>query len=248
MKIFFLFLIFSTNLFSKLTFEELDLIRSYSDADAKSIIQNGTSFCNDYFKKNFSSSELNYQNSFTCKFSKKRNRFYVFMLAIDKRDSSSLKEFCSDILVSWPDIYDHVNTKSLKFQKKDYLSGFYIENFFYDKVIDFSNNYENDQRIISNEINNFILKNRDNFSDNNKQNNLLIEKKIKRINKIYKKIISGTKTDLDILINQILTNTVRYKIFVNDVVNFKSYSCNWIPGKETDPYVKREKYSEFENI
>ena len=44
MKIFFIFLIFSTNLFSKLTLEEIDLMRSYSDADAKSIIQNGTSF------------------------------------------------------------------------------------------------------------------------------------------------------------------------------------------------------------
>ncbi len=248
MKIFFLFFIFSTNLFSKLTFEELDLIRSYSDADAKSIIQNGTSFCNNYFKKNFSSSELNYQNSFTCKFSKKRNRFYIYMLAVDKRDTISLKEFCSDVLFSWPDIYEHVDKKNLKFQKKDYLSGFYIENFFYDKVIDFSNNYEDNQRIISNEINNFILKNRDNFSNNNKENNLLIKNEIKKINKIYKKIISGTITDLDILINKILTDIVRYKIFVNDIVNFKSYSCNWIPGKDKDPYVKREKFSEFENI
>ena len=248
MKIFFIFLIFSTNLFSKLTFEELDLIRSYSNADSKSIIRNGTNFCNNYFKKNFSSTELNYQNSFTCKFSKKRNRFYIYMLAVDKRNSISLKEFCSDILISWPDIYEHVNKKSLKFKKIDYLSGFYVENFFYDKVIDFSNNYEDNQRIISNEINNYIIKNRDNFSNNNKENNLLIKNEIKKINKIYKKIISGTITDLDILINQILKDTVRYKIFVNDIVNFKSYSCNWIPGKNKDPYIKREKFSEFENI
>ena len=247
MKIFFLFLIFSTNLFSKLTFEELDLIRSYSDADARSIIQNGTSFCNNYFKKNFSSFELNYQNSFTCKFSKKRNRFYIYMLAVDKRDSISLKKFCSDILFSWPDIYEHID-KNFKFKKKDYLSGFYIENFFYDKVINFSDNYENNQRIIRNEIDNYILKNRNNFSDNNKKNNLLIEKEIKKINKIYKKIISSTKTDLDTLIDQILTDIVRYKIFVNDVAKFKSYSCNWIPGKDKDPYIKREKFSEFENI
>ena len=247
MKIFFIFLIFSTNLFSKITFEEIDLIRSYTDVNAKSIIQNGTNFCNDYFERNFSSSELNYQNSFTCKFSKKRNRFYVFMLAIDKKDSKSLKKFCSDILLSWPDIYEHVD-KNFKFQKKDYLSGFYIENFYYDKVIDFSDNYEDDQRKISNELNNFILKNRNNFSNNNEENNLLIEKEIKKIKKIYKKIISGTNTDLHILINQILTDIVRYKIFVNDIVNFKSYSCNWIPGKDKDPYVKREKFSEFENI
>ena len=247
MKIFFAFLIFSTNLFSILTFEEIDIMRSYSDADAKSIIQNGTRFCNDYFKKNFSSSELNYQNSFTCKFSKKRNRFYVYMLAIDKRDSKSLKKFCSDILLSWPDIYEHVD-KNFKFPKINYLSGFYVENFFYDKVIDFSNRYEEDQRKISNELNNFILRNKKNFSNDNKENNLLIEKEVKKVNKIYKKILSGTKTDLDILINQILTDIVRYKVFVNDMVNFKSYSCNWIPGKDIDPYVKREKYSEFENI
>ena len=247
MKIFFIFLIFSTNLFSKLTFEELDIIRSYSNTDSESIIQNGTNFCNDYFKKNFSSTELNYQNSFTCKFSKKRNRFYIYMLAVDKKSSYSLKEFCSNILLSWPDIYEHMD-KNFKFQKKDYLSGFYIENFFHDKVIDFSNNYENDQRIISNEINNFILNNRKNFSDNNTENNLLIKKEINKINKIYKKIISGTETDLDILIDKILEDIVRYKIFVNDIANYKSYSCNWIPGKNIDPYVKREKYSEFENI
>jgi len=247
MKILFIFLIFSANLFSRLTFEEIDLIRSYTDINSNSIIQNGASFCNNHFEKNFSTSELNYKNSFMCKFSKKRNRFYIYMLAVDKKKSSSLKEFCNDILLSWPDIYDHID-KNLKFQKKEYLSGFYVENFFYDKVLDFSNQYKNDQRIIQNEINNFILKNRNNFSNDNKENNLLIKKEIKKINKIYKKILSGTKSDLDILINVILTDIVRYKIFVNDIVNFKSYSCNWIPGKNIDPYVKREKYSEFENI
>ena len=247
MKIIFIFLIFSTNIFTKLTLEEIDHIRLFTDPNSNSIIQNGTSFCNDYFEKNFSSEKYKYKNSFTCKFSKKRNRFYVYMVSVDKKGSTSLKEFCSDILLSWPDIYEHVD-KNFKFQKKDYLSGFYVENFFYDKVIDFSDNYENDQRTISNELNNYILKNRNNFSDNNKENNLLIEKEIQKINKIYKKIISGTKTDLDNLIDQILTDIVRYKIFVNDVAKFKSYSCNWIPGKDKDPYVKREKFSEFENI
>ena len=247
MKIIFIFLIFSTNIFTKLTLEEIDHIRLFTDPNSNSIIQNGTSFCNDYFEKNFSSEKYKYKNSFTCKFSKKRNRFYVYMVSVDKKGSTSLKEFCSDILLSWPDIYEHVD-KNFKFQKKDYLSGFYVENFFYDKVIDFSDNYENDQRTISNELNNYILKNRNNFSDNNKENNLLIEKEIKKISKIYKKIISGTKTDLDNLIDQILTDIVRYKIFVNDVAKFKSYSCNWIPGKDKDPYVKREKFSEFENI
>ena len=247
MKIIFIFLIFSTNIFTKLTLEEIDHIRLFTDPNSNSIIQNGTSFCNDYFEKNFSSEKYKYKNSFTCKFSKKRNRFYVYMVSVDKKGSTSLKEFCSDILLSWPDIYEHVD-KNFKFQKKDYLSGFYVENFFYDKVIDFSDNYENDQRTIINEINNYILKNRNNFSDNNKENNLLIEKEIKKINKIYKKIISSTKTDLDTLIDQILRDIVRYKIFVNDIAKFKSYSCNWIPGKDKDPYVKREKFSEFENI
>jgi len=247
MKIFFIFLIFSTNLFSKLTFEEIDLIRSYTDIESNSIIQNGTSFCNNYFEKNFSNEELNYKNSFMCKFSKKRNRFYIFMLAVDKKKSSSLKEFCNDILLSWPDIYDHMD-KNFKFQKKEYLSGFYVENFFYDKVLNFSNQYQNDQRIIRNEINNFILKNRNNFSDDNTENNFLIQKELNKINRIYKKIISKSKSDLDILINQILNDIVRYKIFVNDTKNFKSYSCNWIPGKLSKPYIKREKFSEFENI
>ena len=32
------------------------------------------------------------------------------------------------------------------------------------------------------------------------------------------------------------------------LINFKSYSCNWTPGKGLNPYVKREKFSEFENI
>jgi hypothetical protein len=247
MKIVFIFLFFSINIFSKITFEELDLIRSYSDVNSNSIIQNGTNFCNDYFEKNFSSTESSYKNSFMCKFSKKRNRFYVYMLAVDKKNSISLKEFCEDVLISWPDIYDHMN-KNFKFQNKKYLQGFYIENFFYDKVIDFSNRYENDQRTIKNEINKYILDNIDIFTDDNDKNNLLVEKQINKINKIYKKIISKSESDLDILINQILRDVVRYKIFVNDIKNFKSYSCNWAPGKNFTPYVKREKFSEFENI
>ena len=45
-----------------------------------------------------------------------------------------------------------------------------------------------------------------------------------------------------------LSKIVRYKIFVNDVKNFRSFSCNWSPGKGLDPYVKKEKFKEFENI
>ena len=247
MRIFLIFFIFSTNLASKITFEELDFIRSVSDKNSNSIIQNGTSFCNDYFERNFSSVDYKYRNSFMCKFSKKRNRFYVYMLAETKKVSIPIREFCSNVLLSWPEVYEHMD-KNFKFQKKEYLSGFYVENFFYDKVLDFSNQYENDQRIIRNEINNFILQNRNNFSDDNRENNLLIQKELNKINRIYKKIISESKSDLDILINQILNDIVRYKVFVNDIKNFKSYSCNWIPGKLSKPYVKKEKFSEFENI
>lgn len=247
MKIILIFLIFSTNIFTKLTLEEIDHIRSFTDNNSNSIIQNGTSFCNDYFEKNFSSEEYRYKNSFTCKFSKKRNRFYVYMVSVDKKDSTSLKEFCSDILLSWPDIYEHID-KNFKLKKKEYLRGFYIENFFFDKVLDFSNQYEDDQRIILNEINNFILENKNNFSDDNFENNLIVQKEIDKINRIYKKIITQSESDLDMLINQILHDVVRYKIFVNDIKKFKSYSCNWIPGKNLEPYIKREKYSEFENI
>ena len=247
MKIFLIFLVFSTSLFAKLTFDELDLIRSFTNENSKSIVQNGTSFCNDYFKNNFSTIDFRNKNSFMCKFSEKRNRFYIYMISVDKKNSESLKDFCSKILLSWPDIHDHID-RNFKFQKKEYLNGFYIENFFYDRVIDFSNDYEKDQRLINNEINKFILANRNYFSENNDENNLLIEKQINKINKIYKKVISKSESDLDILITQILKDVVRYKIFVNDIKNFKSYSCNWKPNKDLEPYVKKEKYSDFENI
>ena len=40
----------------------------------------------------------------------------------------------------------------------------------------------------------------------------------------------------------------RYKIFVNDIKKSKSYSCNWIPGKGLNPYIKLEKFNEFDQI
>ena len=247
MKIFIIFLIFSTNLFSKITFEEIDLIRSYTDVNAKSIIQNGTNFCNDYFERNFSSSELNYQNSFTCKFSKKRNRFYVYMLSVDKRNDLPIKKFCMKTLESWPEILDHTD-KQLNFHNKKFLEGFFIDNFFNGKIISFTKNFIEDQNIIQNEINNYIIKNRKNFSNDNKSNNLLVENELNKIKKIYKKVVANTVTDLDRIIETQLNKIVRYKIFVNDVRQFQSFSCNWRPGKGIEPYVKREKFSEFENI
>ena len=43
-----------------------------------------------------------------------------------------------------------------------------------------------------------------------------------------------------------LNKIVRYKIFINDITTFTSYSCNWTPGKGLSPYIKKEKFSEFE--
>ncbi len=242
--------LFSSHVFANISLEEIDLIRSLVDKDSQSVISNGTTFCNDYFSKKANSLKINeteFKNIFLCKFSKKRNRFYIYMLSVQKKGELSLKNFCLEILNKWPEILDHTDSK-LQYQKKEYLSGFYIENFYYDKVLSFSNDYKKDQQLINNEINNFIIKNRKNFSDDNKLNNQLLEKEINKINKIYKKTLSGNSTNLELIIKHQLDSVLRYKIFINDVENFQSYSCNWKPGKGEMPYVKREKFSEFENI
>ena len=187
-----------------------------------------------------------FKNIFLCKFSKKRNRFYVYMLSVQKTGQLSLKNFCLEILKKWPEILDHTDSK-FHYQKKQYLSGFYVENYFYDKVLSFSNNYKKDQQLMNNEIDNFILKNRKKFTNNNQQNNQILEDEISKIKKIYKKALSENPTNLEIVIKQQLDKILRYKIFINDVKNFQSYSCNWMPGKGREPYVKREKFSEFEN-
>ena len=247
MRIILIFLIFSTNLYTKVSLEELDYFRKISNQDSESIIENGTNFCTNYFENNTSLSNLNYKNFFMCKFSKKRNRFYIYMLAVKKGTALSLKEFCEDFLSSWPEVKDHMD-KKLIFQKKKYLSGFYIENFFNKRVLSFIDNFSIDQLTIDNEINKFIIENKSLFTNDNIENNLIIEKAANKINKIYKKIINNSVSDLDILVKKNLDEIVRYKIFVNDAKNFKSYSCNWEPGKGIVPYVKRERFSEFENI
>ena len=112
----------------------------------------------------------------------------------------------------------------------------------------FTNEVNKDRLIINNEIDNFIIQNRKNFTDNNSLNNDLIQKEIDKIEKIYKKIANNSESDLEKLIKNQLNEIVRYKIFVNDTKNFISYSCNWQPGKGLIPYVKRERFSEFENI
>ena len=90
----FLYLVlFSSQIFLYITFEELDYIRSFSQ-DSNSIIQNGTKACNSYFEKNkYSSGSRKFQNFYLCKFSKKRNRFYIYMLVVEKKDKLSLKNF-----------------------------------------------------------------------------------------------------------------------------------------------------------
>lgn len=248
MKIFFILLIISNNLYSTLNIKELDFIRKLSNENSESIIFNGTKFCNDYFEKtNMSVLDEKYKNFYMCKYSYSRDRFYIYMLAVDKKDTKSLKNFCNEILDSRPEITDHLE-KKLQFQKKEYLSGFFVDNFFNNKVLDFFNDVTRDQRIISNEINELIIKNRYQFTENNLENNKKVQKEIDKLTKIYNKIINNSDTNLDKVIKDRLNEIVRYKIFVNDVKNFQSYSCNWTPGNGRDPYVKREKFSEFENI
>ena len=244
---FLLVLLFSSPLVLQVSLEELDYIRSLSKNNI-SIIENGSKSCNKYFEKNkYLSDSRKYQNFYLCKFSKKRNRFYIYMLAVENKSNLSLKEFCKNILKSRPEISDHMD-QNLLFQKKDYLSGFFIENFFNDKVLNFTNDFSNNMLIIENEINNFIFKNRGKFSEDNSINNALVSKEIEKINRIYTKIVNKSNSDLDKIIKKQLDEIVRYKIFVNDTKDFISYSCNWQPGKGLVPYVKREKFSEFENI
>ena len=105
------------------------------------------------------------------------------MLAVENKQDTSLKEFCKEILNTRPEIRDHMLDK-YNFQKKPYLSGFYVDNFFNNKVLNFFKNKEQDELIIENEINNFILGNRSNFTKDNIQNNKFVSDQINKINKI----------------------------------------------------------------
>ena len=230
-----------------ITLEELDYFRVLSDPDSASIIESGTDQCNKFFDKdNLSADYRGYKNFFLCKFSKKRNRFYVYMLAVEKKDKVKLKDFCKDIILSWPEIADHMDAKFVT-QRKQFLGGFYVDYLYNGKFLELKNNYSQDQSIIHNEISSFILENRKNFTDDNYKNNEIIKKEISKISNIYKKVIDQDITDLERIIKIQLDKIVRYKIFINDTNIFKSYSCNWKPGKGIIPYVKLEKFSEFEN-
>ena len=168
------------------------------------------------------------------------------MLAVEKKDKVKLKDFCKDIILSWPEISDHMDAKFAS-QRKQFLGGFYVDYLYNDKFLEFTKNYSQDQSIIHNEVSSFILKNRNIFTDDNYKNNEIIKKELSKITNIYKKIIDQDVTDLEKIIKMQLDKIVRYKIFINDTNIFKSYSCNWQPGKGIIPYVKLEKFSEFEN-
>ena len=243
-----IFLVFPFLILSQISLLDLDKYRAFSNPNEKSIIETGTNFCNDFFTNKKSvliHDNKSFKNFFLCKFSEKRNRFYIYMLSQSRDENKSIKKICIDVLRKWPWVADHMDS-NLEYQTKEYLSGFYIENMFNNKILNFTNNIESDSRLINNEINTIILENRDSFTLDNEKNNIFIKKEIKKLNRVYKKILSSDESDLDKLIKEELNKIVRYKIFINDTSKFISYSCNWSPGKGLDPYVKKEKFSEFE--
>ena len=148
-------------------------------------IDKATNYCNKFFQEKMNSlktEDTKFENFFICKFSKKRKRFYIYMLSEERDQKKSLKINCMDILNDSPWISDHMNPK-FDYQNKKYLEGFF----------------------------NTQEKNKIQFKDK-------------------------------------LDNIVRYKIFLNDTKKFKSYSCTWTPSKGMTPYIKLEKFKEFENI
>lgn len=250
MKLLFLLVVFPLNLISSgISIYELDEFRSFSNPSSPSIIENGTSFCNDFFEKNKKivfSRNKNFKNFFLCKFSTERNRFYIYMLSQAKEEKLSIKESCIKIIKNWSWISDHMD-KNFDYQTKDYLKGFFVENMYNNKILNFTNNLEKDSLLINNEISSLIIENRNSFTQDNVKNNEIIQREINRINRIYKKILSKDESDLEKIIKIELNKIVRYKIFINDLQNFKSYSCNWSPGKGLVPYVRVEKFQEFES-
>ena len=138
--------------------------------------------------------------------------------------------------------------KNILTKKKEYLGGFFIENIFNNEVLQVSDNVFIDEQILNNEINKLIIANRDNFSEDNDKNNDFLQDQINSLNRIYKKVKNKEISDLDILIKNELDKITRYKVFINDIKKFKSYSCNWKPRKGLNPYIKLETYKEFEKI
>ena len=244
-----LLLIHPLYFFGQISLSEIDFFRKITNPDSIPIIKNGEEHCNKYFEKKRGSVNFNenkFKNFFSCKFSSVRDRFYIYMLSVDRDKNKPIRNFCRDIIMDNPYVVDHLD-KTFNYQNREYLNGFYVDNFFNDRVISFKNNYEKDQQIIKNEINNFIIKNRSKFSSNNEENIKLLKREESKLEKIYRKVITNSESDLDKVIKKELDKKVRYKIFVNDLGTFTSYSCNWEPGKGLIPYVKKEKFSEFED-
>tara|TARA_B100000035_G_C21033632_1_gene569722 strand:+ start:3597 stop:4355 length:759 start_codon:yes stop_codon:yes gene_type:complete len=247
--IFFASILFSDLIFNNIKLHEIDEFRYFANPSSISIIENGSTHCNDFFENNkklvFSNNKT-FKNFFLCKYSSKRNRFYVYMLSQAKIKNLGIRESCINILNSWPWIEDHMD-QDLNFQTKDYLKGFFVENIYNNKVLNFSNDLAKDSLIINNEIDNIITQRRKSFTKDNLKNNKIVKDEINKINKIYNKILSSNYSNLDKIIQIELNKIVRYKIFINDITTFTSYSCNWAPGKGLSPYIKKEKFSEFEN-
>ena len=247
MKLIFIFLFFISNLsFTKLSLEDLDSLKSFSNSNSLSLIESGTKFCNNFFNPIKIKSE-NYKNSFFCKFSKSRNRFYIYMLAHHKDTNSSIKNFCINFIKEQEFIFDHLS-EILVNQNREFYKGFYIDNLFNNSTLDFSNNINQDRVTMNNEINRLIENKRNIFSKNNKKNNFILQQEISELKRIYNKIINNQISDLDKITSIELNKITRYKVFINDIKNYKSYSCTWTPGKGIVPYIKKEKFSEFENI
>ena len=249
-KVIFFSLFFSELVFANLTIEDLDFYRKSSNPQSISIVSSGTNYCKNYFSSDKSiniSLEKTFKNSFSCKYSLKRNRFYVFMVAQTRNQEKTIRENCLDVLNNWPEIMDHMDETFFD-QRKLYLKGFYVENIFNNQILSFSNIYAQDELEKKNLINQLILDKKSSFSFNDEENNKLIKREILRLEKIYKKIMENKIPDLHKIIKLELDKITRYKIFINDLNGFKSYSCNWKPGKGLNPYVKKEKFNEFENI
>lgn len=249
-KVIFFSLFFSELVFANLTIEDLDFYRKSSNPQSISIVSSGTNYCKNYFSSDKSISislEKTFKNSFSCKYSLKRNRFYVFMVAQTKNQEKTIRENCLDVLNNWPEIMDHMDETFFD-KRKLYLKGFYVENIFNNQILSFSNIYAQDELEKKNLINQLILDKKSSFSFNDEENNKLIKREILRLEKIYKKIMENKIPDLHKIIKLELDKITRYKIFINDLNGFKSYSCNWKPGKGLNPYVKKEKFNEFENI
>lgn len=244
----FLLFITSNLIFTHLNLIDIDSFRKISDQKSVSIIKSGTKFCNDFFNpREKLLKNNNYLNTFFCKFSKKRNRFYIYMVSQYKNDKLSVKEFCIEEIKKREIILDHIDI-SFRKQKIEYLRGFYVDNIFNNEVMSFSNNFKMDKLKINNEINKLIFQKKESFTDNNINNNRNVKKEIEKLNRVYKKIIQEEESNLDkIILNELILIT-RYKIFINDIKKYKTYSCNWKPGQGLVPYVKKEKFSEFENI